>query len=52
MIQKMFHYYTREMVAKRRQLISIKVKLELLFRICALYLMIHLLVQEKLKLKV
>ena len=29
MVQKMFNYYTREMVAKRRQLISIKVKLEL-----------------------
>ena len=29
MIQKMFNYYTCEMVAKRRQLISIKVKLEL-----------------------
>ena len=29
MIQIMFNYYTCEMVAKRRQLISIKVKLEL-----------------------
>ena len=29
MIQKMFNYYTREIVAKRRQMISIKVKLEL-----------------------
>ena len=29
MIQNMFNYNTRGMVAKRRQLISIKVKLEL-----------------------